>query len=292
VIVVTTLVCWQFYRYFDCTSILESCDMIIRGINSVLEWKVKSPLATAAQETASSLLKYCGNPPYPDLFLNFSDDLVKGLATCFIQKKIFKLKKEVMWGHYHIHRSSATFHKMWSDFVEKAVRTKPSPIFYQHITHEVFKELVKKEYPVSDSESTAINTTQFTREHENTLRYVGGYIVREINKELQSLSDPGKDDMLLCLIEMYGDEMNEAGTEDWTNAIDRGGLWHINDQAYLLFYAMEKEICNHFKPASASALCSNEYVVSAVLNNEEVLFHWCLLTAVSACIQYCIYMYT
>lgn len=44
--------------------------------------------------------------------------------------------------------------------------------------------------------------------------------------------------MILCLINTRGDEMDEDGGTK--NAIDRGGLQHINDQTYSLFYAIEE----------------------------------------------------
>ena len=39
--------------------------------------------------------------------------------------------------------------------------------------------------------------------------------------------------MVLLLMECAGDEMDtDGGTEMWLNMIDRGGLWHVNDQTY------------------------------------------------------------
>ena len=46
--------------------------------------------------------------------------------------------------------------------------------------------------------------------------------------------------MVLLLMECAGDEMDSNdGTEMWLNMIDRGGLWHVNDQTYSLFEIME-----------------------------------------------------
>ncbi len=43
-------------------------------------------------------------------------------------------------------------------------------------------------------------------------------------------------------MELAGDEMDEdTGTEDWINKIDRGGLWHVNDDVHSLFLEMEYE---------------------------------------------------
>ena len=257
---------------------------MLGAIRSVSDnFKVPSPIAIAAQETASQLLLYCGNHPYPSLFCTFSRKLISELELCFTKKKSFKREKEDMWGTYHQHRSSADFHQKWVQFVQQAIDKTPSPAFYQHVTHEVFKSIIKLKYPIQESNSD-VSGTHLTREEENALRYVAGHVIRKIRNNLEHSSDSSKDDMILCIMEMYGDEWDEErGTEDWTNAIDRGGLWHISDQAYGLFYAIEEEVRTHFKPAAASKLCEEKCqspsVASAVLNNEDVLFHWCMLAA-------------
>ena len=55
-----------------------------------------------------------------------------------------------------------------------------------------------------------------------------------------------KDNIILCLMELNGDENDKKrGTEDWTNLLDRGELWHVSDTAYNFFYAIEDEVCSH-----------------------------------------------
>ena len=51
----------------------------------------------------------------------------------------------------------------------------------------------------------------------------------------------------------------EPSTEGLFNSLDRGGLWHVNDTAYIacsLFYALEDEIKSFFTvtPIAASKL--------------------------------------
>lgn len=204
------------------------------------------------------------------------------LTLCFIDKKQFKQEKEEMWGAYHLYRSSQDFHQKWIDFVDQAIKRKPSPTFYQFFTHEVFKTLLKMRYPDSSCSSSTNNDICLTREEENALHYVAGYVVRKIRNNLEPNSDSSKHNMILCIMEMYGDEWDkERGTEDWTNLIDRGGLWHINDQAYDLFYVIEQEVRTHFVP-TARALVEMSTLVNAVLNNEDVLFHWSMLAADTA----------
>ena len=38
------------------------------------------------------------------------------------------------------------------------------------------------------------------------------------------------------------EETDENTAEDWVNIIDRGGLCHISEHAYMLFAAMEEEL--------------------------------------------------
>ena len=70
-------------------------------------------------------------------------------------------------------------------------------------------------------------------EEQNTLQYVAGYIIRKVQQKLETSTHPRKVEMVLLLMECAGDELSENfGTKTWTNRIDRGGLWHINDQTY------------------------------------------------------------
>ena len=80
---------------------------------------------------------------------------------------------------------------------------------------------------------------------ENVLHYVAAYVCRKSK-------DKNKDVMILCLLELSGDEDNEErGTEKWTNELDRGGLWHRNDLVYSLFYAMEQILHSYLQPSMA-----------------------------------------
>ena len=67
-----------------------------------------------------------------------------------------KKKKEALWASYHVLRSSRKFLTTWEEFVFTAVGKKSSPIFFQYITHNVFKELIKAEFLISgESDGTS-----------------------------------------------------------------------------------------------------------------------------------------
>uniref|UniRef100_A0A1X7VKP3 Uncharacterized protein n=1 Tax=Amphimedon queenslandica TaxID=400682 RepID=A0A1X7VKP3_AMPQE len=133
----------------------------------------------------------------------------------------------------HEYRTSTSFHQLWVDFIQKTTSKVPHLTFYQHVTQQVFNSLIKLKYPVDtdlQSSKSIENPTALRREEENALRYVYGYILREVGT---TWNESDKEEMEECLRGLFGDKMDEAkGTEEWTNAIDRGGLWHASDETY------------------------------------------------------------
>lgn len=166
-----------------------------------------------------------------------------------------------MWEAFHQLRTASSFRGLWKEFVMSATRKIPSQIFYQHVTDHMLKSLVKMKYNLSESADCS-NNTPLTREEENSLRYVAGYICKKVKER--------KEDILLSLMELNGDEDGERGTEDWVNSLDRGGLWHVSDTTYSLFYAMEEEVRSHFTPTAAMNEQMKDLVANAILENDEV----------------------
>jgi hypothetical protein len=78
--------------------------------------------------------------------------------------------------------------------------------------------------------------------------------------------------MIDIIMDLCGDEMDSEGTETWTNELDRGGLWHINDQAHAVFIIIEGEIRRHLKVAAFET--TREKILEDILQNEDLLFQW------------------
>ena len=96
-----------------------------------------------------------------------------------------------------------------------------------------------------------------TRKEENSLRYMAGYICRRVWKQLESLTHKCKDDMILCLMELNGDKLDKCS---------RGGLWHVSDTTYNLFYAIEEEVRQHLVvTAKTFTEGTREVILSAVM---------------------------
>ncbi len=78
------------------------------------------------------------------------------------------------------------------------------------------------------------------------------------------------------MIEFYG---KEEDSEEWKNQIDRGGLWHINNNVYLVFTIIEQIIRNYLHVESIGELGGNTRSMDSILTNDDLLTIWGMLTA-------------
>ena len=68
------------------------------------------------------------------------------------------------------------------------------------------------------------------------LRYVAGYVCRKIQDQVKASSDGKKEAILLCLSELQKEMSVDNINNDeghWIDRIDRGGLWHVNENTLL-----------------------------------------------------------
>ena len=89
----------------------------------------------------------------------FGESLVKYLQECLPSGP--GLDREKMWSKFHIFRTSKDHFILWNTFLKNSIK-KGGPIFLQHITNYMFKQLVKKRVPVATS-TTSQQTTYSTQ---------------------------------------------------------------------------------------------------------------------------------
>ena len=160
-------------------------------------------------------------------------------------------------------------------------RAHPQPTFYQEVTDLLFDGIVTSALPVRPpvpSEAAAI-----TCDHVYQL-YAAGYVCRKIHKSIHGSSQPDQAELLRCVKALLKDDDDEEAASlsaAWVNEVDRGGLWHVQEGTYMLFAAIEEEVREHFRFCALedSKERCRERLTTAVSSNDEVLFHWCMLTA-------------
>ena len=256
--------------------------LLLKAVNLVLEdrrFELPSTSATAARNIAEELILWQKDPGHANVlvFNQFATYLSAKLKLCFVTThKTKHLKQAKMWGEYHKLRTSAGFKAEWQKFLDKAVKQQPSVAFYQFVTHELFKELIKMEFTV-DTEKDNKTLSPLTHEEKNALRYVAGYVCRKVHDRLKQSSCPGREVMMLCLSDMNGGDIDEDNhTDEWLRKINRGGLWNVTDEVYQLFYIMEVEMKQRLSGDSLADSKKAE-IIEDLLQNEDLLFQWGLM---------------
>ena len=114
------------------------------------------------------------------------------------------------------------------------------------------------------------------------IRYAAGYVLLSTRKKILKPTHPKKNSMIEIIDALAQDsDVEDDLSSDWLSLVNRGGLIHISDDLYRVFVAIELEIRNFFRIEKAQALASSneEKILHCVMNNEDVLFFWCLVSS-------------
>ena len=189
-----------------------------------------------------------------------------------------KVMRERIWTAYHLLRTSDDYTSDWKDFIQKTGIVELSAIFYQYVGDYIFKQMITLKYPLTNQETCVEESETLSYEELNGLRYAAGYVPRAIRKKVTKSGHPLKKDLLVCLSQLEEtDNITRDDSHDWINAIDRGGLIHINNDTYELFLAMEKELRVHLKSTSPPTL--TEQVKQSIGQAANVQYFWYLIAS-------------
>ena len=118
-------------------------------VESVLNepcFKFETQAAKTAYQLASVFLQ--SKDVHQDRIIRVANAWEETLKNCFITtNRTKKLKQEKMWSQYHHLRTSEKFLSDWKKFLSEVTEIVPSAAFIQHVTHEVFKQMMQVQFP-------------------------------------------------------------------------------------------------------------------------------------------------
>jgi len=263
-------------------SVSDGPNMLRNVLQNVLDdpsFHTKSQEAANAIISAEYMLHWCSSQDNLTTLLKFSEDLIQDLEGALINPNGKVLQRDKIWESYFYMRSQETFTNRWTIFLYSANSPTGTPVLYQHLTDIIFKELLRKKYSVSANESERVGPL-ITINECNVLRYVAGYVCRHLRKKIEASNHPLKEDMVLCLMTMVKDKSNTSSgpCEEWTDLVDRGGLWHVQENTHSLFLCLEEEICL-LLPSLLHEADKKEKIINELSTNEDVLFYWLIVGA-------------
>ena len=151
---------------------------LLRAVKEVVtgeEIRVPSDAARRAVRTAVKMMEWTAEgEDNMKIFTDFASRLVGRFERCFVARRGMKMEEEFMWRKYHTLRTSDTFKKDWESFLQSTIDEAALPTFFQFVSHEMFKELVKAKFELP--EGVKCQASQITNEEENAIRYVSEYV--------------------------------------------------------------------------------------------------------------------
>ena len=256
-------------------------EVLSSAFHSVLTDKafdLPSPPAIAARESARRVLSWSSQDK--DSFSKFASNLEQTLSSCFVNNcKKVSSKKERMWEKYYKIRSSDDYAAKWKFFLQLS-GANASPTLYQHITDIFFNHLIQQHFPTSSTEAPQ-SVQSLDYNESNALRYISGYLTRSIHHKLKKTTHKLQQELCLCLAELNDvnpDELDDESNE-WMNAVDRGGLKHVSNMTYMMFVSTELEFRRHLATAEQAHAIDVDSVKKNIIENDDVQFYWCMVSA-------------
>lgn len=252
----------------------RSQTLVNSAIKALLEdkgFEISSPSAADALNTANSLLEWSSSPLNHQVYSQFCASLILSLEKC-LPKSTSQVEREIMWGNFHQLRTSVKFIYLWRE-LQKSSHCNCKPVFYQFITTHVFKEMIKKKFPIVTT-PPAMEKPFLTYEEVNAIRYSAGYIPRALQKKLENSCHKLKEELILCLLELTEDDGIADESQDWITQRDRGGLKHVNTAMYMLIVAMEVKFQTVLQEQPPEQLKLDQTVVTTLIKDEQVQYHW------------------
>ena len=145
-----------------------------------------------------------------------------------------------LWREFHRIRLT-DIREIWRSFIEE-IDLVLDPRIQQHVNQKIFQSILLSiaEHDVDTHQSRKVT---LTKDEENIIRYAAGYVPLALLRKNQKGTSEKSSQFLECLSAMAvdgNDASFETYTTEWITAIDRGGLFHVKDDAYLLFREIEE----------------------------------------------------
>ena len=254
--------------------------VVVSRITEDEGFKLPTTQASASLATATKLLQWMNDHCNKEALEVFTRKLIECLQTCFpgSLSTSLKTKREKIWKSFHLLRVSDSFVSLWHNFLD-SISLEKNPLFFQYVTDQVFQELITQHFTVSQT-AAASPVPPLTYEEINALRYVAGYVCQKVKKNIETSKHPHKGVLLLCLMDLCDEDEEVSESADWVHAVNRGGLCLVSEATAMLFHEMELLVRKVFDKKGKLKDVTNlrDRVKESVLQDENVQFHWCMLT--------------
>ena len=115
---------------------------------------IDSSLAIEAHQCAVSLLRFVSAEANAQPASKFAEKLISSLnSSCFSKSKSIRVQRDHLCEKSFKLRSAKEYREMWSKYLGQSIECRACPIFFQAVTDNLIKQLVKNHYAVSHADA-------------------------------------------------------------------------------------------------------------------------------------------
>ena len=234
-------------------------------------FQTDTEVAKLCISNAKALVELLASPSVNDT--TFIEEITSTLQQP-IDKIRSKVDSEKMWTEFHKLRSTDAYSKKWRDYLS-SINCQPNPAFYQHVTIELFEQILQGELQKLQEEmcpEADRNEVSITHDEENAIRYMAGYVLRKLKKKRHAVDG---------LIQKDREYIAETSSNEWIKLIDRGGLVHVTEECHQLFVSIELITRHHIHVANVQSMDEQfrEHLFNMITVDDDVLFNWMMTGA-------------
>lgn len=185
-----------------------------------------------------------------DEFRSFADVVAIQMwkvATSGDKKNLQSLQRESLVAGIHDLGTSTEVQSLWNSFCNAVDVTFTPYTLLNHVLRETLKDLIsaRTARDFRDHRPLDVEEEILSKEEEEVLRYVAGYLPYALLKRYRKKDgDEAKEMAEVVQSWKASEDKNNAKTfleysNNWIDAQNRGGLFVVNDDAYLFFRTLE-----------------------------------------------------
>ena len=158
-----------------------------------------------------------------------------------------------------------------------------NPFHQQAVNRHLFQQLLTlhatSRYPIVIAQTPSVKVTA---EEENAIRYASGYLAMKALKKYKKTKGCNSVHFVECLLHMAssGEESSFIEyTRDWIKKVDRGGLFHVNDNTFNFFKSVEtktQELLPKHLGTKADGPNKSD-LIRMITEDDDVEFWWSML---------------
>ena len=251
---------------------------VLEAILTVLTdcgFRIPTPEAKICTDIAETLCKWI--TVNKTTFTDFSSQLLSKIKGVIKKHPTTSSLREKMWASFATLLSSNEYDNLWNSLMQQAKVSTTSLLFQGFVSKQVLSYHLKNEYPFQSLQIDSVTSENLTKDEENALQYVGGYIIRRLKSKFEKINNNQEVAALHSFLE---DTETETDTETspektWTEIIDRGGLYHCKVEFYNFLVSIEL-ITKHAIKEEGSFLKDGfaKRAETKIKMDEEVLHWW------------------